>query len=309
MKSYFLNTFKLGVLFLGLITCGSDDDPTTAPPPPTTTTTTTETVPSNFQIYVSDAGKPWRIYKYDGNGSSAQVFIKDLGWPQDIVFLEDKQVVLVSNLDVAFSNISRFNAATGAFIDHFATGIGGPTRMKIGKDNLLYVLQWVGDGTVLRYKLDGTFVDKFTKIGVSQSIGLDWDSSGNLYVSSYNNNGLGGYVRKFDSQGNDMGVYIPGLNGPTNIWFDGAGNLMVLEYNGGAVKRYDATGKFLGIVISGLNQPEGVAILDEGHILIGNGGTGSVKVYNKDFKFIKDIVPSGAGGLVRPNAVIIRKTQ
>ena len=128
------------------------------------------------------------------------------------------QVVLISNL--SSGNINRHNINSGQFIDSFATNIGGPTRIKIGPDGLLYVLQWTGDGLVQRYQLDGTFVDNFTSVGVFQSIGLDWDNEGNLYVSSYNN-GANGSVRKFDPEGNDLGLLIDtGLQGPTDIWFD-----------------------------------------------------------------------------------------
>ena len=83
---------------------------------------------------------PWQILKFDANGENGQVFIDDhLAWPQDIVFLEDQNVVLISNLNT--SEILRFNATTGQFMNTFASNIGGPTRMKIGSDSLLYVLQ------------------------------------------------------------------------------------------------------------------------------------------------------------------------
>ena len=87
-----------------------------------------------FEVYVSDAGNyenpPWQILKYDREGKNAEVFIREnLAWPQDILFLEDDHVVLVSNLNSG--NISKYNIKTGDFIEHFATGIGGPTRMKM----------------------------------------------------------------------------------------------------------------------------------------------------------------------------------
>ena len=166
------------------------------------------------EIYVSDAGNlanpPWQILKFDEQGENPEVFISDnLAWPQDIVFLEDRGEVLISNLNSG--TITRYNANTGAFLSNFATGISGPTRMKIGSDNLLYVLQWQGNGLVLRYQLDGTFVDQFTSVSVSQSIGMDWDSQGNLYVSSFNNT----HVRKFDGSGNDLGLFVnTGLTWP-----------------------------------------------------------------------------------------------
>lgn len=99
-------------------------------------------------------------------------------------------------------SITKYNSTTGDYIENFATGIAGPTRMKIGTDSLLYVLQWSGNGKVKRYQLDGTFVDEFTSVGVPQSIGIDWDNNGNLYVSSYS----GDNVRKFDANGNDLGL-------------------------------------------------------------------------------------------------------
>ena len=260
----------------------------------------------NMEIYVSDAGNfsnpPWQILKFDENGENPQVFIKDnLSWPQDIVFLDESNTVLVSNF--SSNRITRHNAVTGAYISDFAQSISEPTRMKIGKDNLLYVLQWSGTGKVRRYELDGTFVGDFTSLGVSQSIGLDWDKDGNLYVSSYN----GDLVRKFDPQGKDAGVFInSNLVGPTNIWFDENGDLLVSDYDSTSVKRFDPDGNYLGPFLTGLGNSEGVAIFANGNILIGNGRTNSVKMFAKDGTYIEDFVESGSGGLITPNAVVIR---
>ena len=259
-----------------------------------------------IEIYVSDAGNfnnpPWQILKLDGNGGNLEVFINSpLNWPQDILFLEQFNTVLISNL--GSNRITRHNADTGAYIDDFATSIGGPTRMKIGPDNLLYVLQWNGNGRVHRYQLDGTFVGEFTSIGISQSIGIDWDNAGNLYVSSFR----GRSVRKFDTNGNDQGVFInTNLLGPTNIWFDKNGDLLVSDYNGTSVKRFDSNGNFLSEFMTGLNQSEGVGIFSSGEILIGNGASKSVKMFAADGNYIKEFVSSGVGGLIAPNAVVIR---
>jgi len=261
-----------------------------------------------YNIYVSDAGNfttgPYQILKFDPTGNNPQVFIDtNLAWPQDILFLEDQGVVLISNLSTG--EINRHDAQTGAYINHFATGIGGPTRLKIGQDDLIYVLQWVGNGKVWRYNQDGTFVDEFTSTGVSQSIGLDWDAAGNLYVSSY----TGDLVQKYSSSGVDLGTFIDtDLVGPTNIWFDDAsGDLFVADYDGGAVKRFDSDGNFIETYISGLQFPEGVAFNPvDGSMLIGNGGTAAVKLFTSSGTFIEDIVTSGDGDLLTPNAVVLR---
>ncbi|MBX2874508.1 MAG: NHL repeat-containing protein [Saprospiraceae bacterium] len=258
-------------------------------------------------LYVSDAVDfdtgPWNIYRYDENGQNPIVFIDSgLGWPQDILFLEDQNQVLISNLNSG--RINRHNANTGTLLGSFATGINGPTRIKIGPDNLLYVLQWSGNGRVLRYQLDGTFVDEFTSVRVTQSIGLDWDANNNLYVSSFD----GATVRKFDPNGNDLGLFVTSnLQGPTNIWFDGDGNLIVTDWSGNAVEQFDANGNHVKTLISsGLSQPEGVDFFPNGNFVIGSGGTKEVKLYDSNGSFVQNLVSAGSGGLVRPNAVRIR---
>ncbi len=260
----------------------------------------------DFAVYVSDAAgfnsPPWKILKFDENGTNPEVFINtNLGWPQDILFLEDQGVVLVSNLTTGL--INKHDAETGSLISTFAGGIGGPTRIKIGADNLLYVLQWSGNGRVWRYDLDGTFVDEFTAVGVSQSIGMDWDSEGNLYVSSFS----GRSVRKFDSAGNDLGLFInSNLLGPTNIWFDDNGDLLVVDYNGTAVKRFDSAGNYLGDFLTGLGNAEGVAHLPNGNILIGNGSNNAVKMFSPEGTYISDFISNSSGNLINPNAVVVR---
>lgn len=259
------------------------------------------------EIYVSDAGNfqnpPWQILKFDENGNNPEVFIdQNLAWPQDILFLEDQGVVLVSSLNSG--RIDRYDADTGNFISIFASNIAGPTRMKIGPDGLLYVLQWTGLGRVLRYQLNGTFVDEFTQVGVAQAIGLGWDSAGRLYVSSYS----GGSVRRFDTDGADLGLFIiSNLAGPTNIAFTTGGDLLVSDYDAGAIKRFDANAFYQGVFIGGLASPEGIAQLPGGDLLIGNGGTSAVKRYTTAGAFVEDFVASGAGGLLRPNAVVVRQ--
>lgn len=256
-----------------------------------------------LEYYISDAGNfnnpPWQILKFDANGENGSVFTKEnLGWPQDILFLNDE--VLISNLNTGV--INRHDPDSGDYLGTFAGGISGPTRMKVGPDTLLYVLQWSGTGHVLRYELDGTFVDQFTDIGVPQSIGLDWDTQGNLYVSSYN----GGFVRKYDTEGKSMGQFAGGLSGPTNIIFRPNGDLLVLDYDAGNAKLYDAQGNFKNIFISSLNNPEGIAVLANGNLVIGNSGNGSVKVYDPNGNYLNDLFPPNSLNLLRPNAVLTK---
>ncbi len=261
----------------------------------------------NTHMYISDAGNfnlpPWQILKFDANGENGEVFISShLAWPQDILFMEKDNIVLISNLNSG--QILRFNATSGAYISVFASAIGGPTRMEIRPDSLLYVLQWTGNGKVRRYHLDGSFVDEFTSVGVTNSIGLDWDTSGNLYVSSYS----GKFVQKFSPSGADLGKFIStNLVGPTNIWFDQNGDLLVNDYDAGVVKRFDSNGLFKSVFISNVPQCEGVDFLPDGSTILGIGGTSSVSVFNSSGTLTNTIVPSGTLGLITPNAVVLRQ--
>jgi hypothetical protein len=260
----------------------------------------------NYDVYVSDAGNfsqpPWQILKFDQDGKNPEVFIsQNLDWPHDILFLEGAGTVLISNFNSG--KIERFNAETGQYIDTFASQIPGPTRMKIGPDGLLYVLSSSANARVKRYELDGTFVGDFTSISLPRCLGLDWDAQGNLYVASYDLQ----LVRRFDTEGSDQGNFVnTNLNGPTNIWFDDNGDLLVLDYDAGVVARFDENGVFQGNFIQDLSQAEGVGFLPDGDILLGNGGTSAVKRFAPEGTFVEDFVTAQSGGLIQPNAVVVR---
>ncbi|MAZ71744.1 MAG: hypothetical protein CMC70_01225 [Flavobacteriaceae bacterium] len=261
----------------------------------------------DLKIYVSDAEtfapNTGKILQYDIDGSNPITFIdEELSWPQDIVFLADQNAVLISNLNS--NKITKYNASTGAYIGDFAIVAGGPTRMKIGTDNLLYVLQWSAtDNKVLRYELDGTLVGEFTSTGVPRSIGMDWDSDGNLYVSSFSQ----ANVTSFDTMGSLIGEFVDNteLSGPTNVFIDSEDNLFVLDWNDGDVEQYDSTGGYTGKFIENLGQVEGVDFLANGNILLGNGTTSEIKQYLSNGMFVENTVPSETGGLEQPNAVIL----
>jgi hypothetical protein len=175
--------------------------------------------------------------------------------------------------------------------------------MKIGPDGLLYVLSSSANARVKRFELDGTFIDDFTSISMPRSLGLDWDVFGNLYVSSYDLQ----IVRVFNTEGIDQGNFVStNLNGPANIWFEEDGDLMVLDYDAGVVAHFDRNGVYQGNFIEGLSQAEGVDFLPDGDILIGNGSTGAVKSFTSQGAFIEDFVSSQSGGLMQPNAVVVR---
>ena len=262
---------------------------------------------SAYEIFVSDAGgfnsPPWQILRYAEDGSNPEVFIdSQLGWPQDILFVPGTEQVLISNLTT--SRINRHNADSGEFIDIFDQTITQPTRMAIGPDGLIYALQWSGDGLVRQYQTDGTALGNFTSVGISQAIGLDWDADGDLYVSSFDQ----AAVHRFDNTGQYLGAFIQSnLQGPTNIFFQGS-DLLVLDWTAGTIERFDSNGDHVDTFATGLRQPEGIAELPNGNFLIGNGQGKTVREHSADGAFIANRVARAAGGLIQPNAVVIRST-
>ncbi|WP_299521594.1 T9SS type A sorting domain-containing protein [Winogradskyella sp.] len=284
-------------------------------------------LPEGSYILVSDITanvtptSDYKILKFDNNGENGELFTDvELSWPQDILIAEipnEGHRVLVSNL---FSGkITKYDL-DGNYVGDFATGIGGPTRMHI-RNNELYVLQWFNQSApefVLRYSLDGTPLGNFTDTGTTLSIGLDWDSDGNFYLSSYGsppfngNPAIPAQIYRYNSQGEFESVFISetDLAGPTNIWFDksGSGDLWVIDYNSNSVKRFDSEGNLIGTIITGLSTPEGVAFLENGNFLIGNGITGLIKMYDSNGTFIEDFIDAQASmeaNLINTNAFYI----
>ncbi|WP_460218323.1 T9SS type A sorting domain-containing protein [Psychroserpens sp. MEBiC05023] len=274
-------------------------------------------LPEGSHLLVSDITaqvtptSDYKILKFDHNGENGVLFTdEELSWPQDILIANlpnEGYRVLISNF---FSGkITKYDL-DGNYIDDFATGIGAPTRMRI-LDNILYVLQWNnqnGPEFVLQYNLDGSLLGNYTSAGIFLSIGMDWDSDGDFYISAFGS----GRVYKFNSSGQYDSIFIneSNLSGPTNIWFDKTenGNMWVIDYGDSSLKLFNSLGEPLGTIVSGLSTPEGVAFLDNGNFLIGNGPTGLIKMYDSNGTFIEDFIDSDASmaaNLINTNAFYI----
>ncbi|MBK8498257.1 MAG: hypothetical protein IPL52_05450 [Flavobacteriales bacterium] len=108
-------------------------------------------------------------------------------------------------------------------------------------------------------------------LGTPNGLGHFWDELGRFYISVYGNGG-NGYVRRFDADGNDLGVFIDSsiLQGPTDLLRLANNDVLVQDWTTGLVQRFDASGQYLGVFASGLTNPEGHAFPPDGTLLMGD---------------------------------------
>ncbi|MBK6342822.1 MAG: hypothetical protein IPF41_09585 [Flavobacteriales bacterium] len=158
----------------------------------------------------------------------------------------------------------------------------------------------------VRFDLDGAFVDEFTTTGVANGLGHFWDSIGRFYISVYGNGGTG-TVQRFAADGALLDIFIDSsiLQGPTDLWQDDNGDVLVQDWTTGAVLRFDSTGAFLSTYISGLSNPEGHAFLPNGDLLMGDWGEDAVHRLGASGNSLGYF--TSGNGLTDPNCVRVRE--
>ncbi len=126
----------------------------------------------------------------------------------------------------------------------------------------------------------GTFADSSS--GLSEPLGLAFDSSGNLYAADEFDN----TIKKFDSGGQETVFANTGLHLPFGLAFDSAGNLYAANYNNNTIEKFAPSGSDLGpFASSGLSNPSFLAFDVSGNLYAANdnntivefdsGGTGT----------------------------------
>ncbi|NNF01053.1 MAG: hypothetical protein HKN22_00065 [Bacteroidia bacterium] len=266
---------------------------------------------TTYEILVSSRGTN-SVKQYDINGNYLSDFVSNgsggLATTEDILFHPDG-TVLVSGFNN--TTIKQYNGISGAYIGDFTTGyaLSNPSKMSIGWDSLLYVTQWgATQNNVVRFDLQGNFVDEFTSNGAPNGIGHTWDSENNFYIALFGQSG-NGTVHKYDTAGNSLGTFINSsvLQGPTDIWFDKNGDMLVEDWSSGTVLRYDSAGQFIGIFLSGMTNPEGITILPNGDMLIGDWGQDAVHRFDSLGGYIGYF--TAGNGLTDPNNIAMREQQ
>lgn len=262
-----------------------------------------------YTVFVSSRGNSSvKTFDLDGNylGNFVAPGYGGLSGTEDILFHPDGRILVSGFQNTA---IKSYDGENGIYLGDFSSGysLATPSKMSIGPDSLIYVTQWgTTQNKVVRFDLEGNFVDEFTSVGVPNGLGHIWDADGDFYIAQYGNGG-NGIIKRFDPDGKDLGTFINSaiLQGPTNIWWGPGGDMYITDWTVGNVLRYSSSGSYKGVWAAGMVNPEGVATLPNGDILIGDWGVDAVHQFDSLGTSLGNF--NTAGGLSDPNSVRLRE--
>lgn len=190
-------------------------------------------------LYVSSAGSN-NVLRYNGQtGAFIDEFatFQGMNFPAELNFRGG--MLYVSDF-VFNGRVSRFDASTGALVDHFVTGAATPDGQAWDADGNLYVSNF-SSNSIRRYNgTTGAYINDFVAPNAGALSGpLDnlFLPNGDLLVSSFRN----GSIKRYDANENFSGTVISGLSGgPQGLEIGPDGLLYVGDYGNGIIRRYDA---------------------------------------------------------------------
>ena len=291
-----------------------------------------------------------RILSYNGTtGAFQSVFA-----PQNSVALDEPAMptgLAISPIDnflyiasPGTNRVLRYDAETGAFIGVFVADdpltpmvnesgeLLTPAALAFDALGNLYVSSFQNN-RVLRYDPTGLFLNNFvaddlTTPTVDESgglvgpIGIAFDATGNLYVSSR----ATGTVLRYDANGVFLGSLVPTgtLIAPAELVFSpGGANLYVSESGANAIRRFDGTGVLIDTIVAddpatvgidetgGLLTPRGLVVSTDGSLLVNSSDSDQVLRYDSatglflEVFLSNDTLPEAVGSLDRPIGLLV----
>lgn len=243
--------------------------------------------------------------EYLGDWGSGQIE----GETQDVAIGPDGMLYVSA---LPNKHILKFDPANGIFLGHFTTGyeLNKPTKISFSADGYLYVSQWgEGQSSVVRFNAQTGAFDRDCTGPQAAPLGQAFDAAGNLYVACFYSKD----VRKFSPAGDYLGVAVPAdqLKGPSNIWFDPEGALLVADWDSGAIKRFLAAGDafvFEREFASGFARLEGVALGPDGFLYACDWYRNLIQKLNATTGSAIGVYLEG-GGMLQPNGLAFYKVK
>jgi outer membrane protein assembly factor BamB len=155
-----------------------------------------------------------------------------------------------------------------------------------------------GSNKVYRYNMSGGLIGTLDAAGnLSGPLCARMGPDGKIYVASEGNNRI---VRFSASTGAYIDDFIndPGLNSPTGITWDRAGNAYVASFNGNKVRKYTSSGGFVSDFVTAgsgtlSGADNGISFGPDGHLYVPSYNNNRVLKYNGvTGAFISSFIPS-----------------
>ena len=204
-------------------------------------------------LYVASNGSN-NVLMFNGqSGDFIRVFATrpDMNWPAEITFRGDHLYVSDFSSQFTVGRVSRFNANTGAFVDHFITGASFADGQSWDSNGDLY-LSHFGSNSIRKYDGEtgvdlGAFVNSSSG-GLGGPLDNLFMPNGDFLVSSFNTQS----IKRYDSNGVYIDDPITGLTGgPQGLVLGPDGFLYAGDFGRGLINRYDPnTYAFLGTFAS-----------------------------------------------------------
>ena len=259
-----------------------------------------------FNILVSSRNTN-SVKMYDGKTGE---FLGDWVDPKENGLVAPQQLSLAPGGYVLISGrgnnaLMKYDRRTSKFLGDFTSGytLDNPTKFSFSPKGKIYVSQWGAQhSSVVRFDAQtGAFIDHYTD-NLNQPLDHAWDQEGNFYVSCFGDKD----VKRLLPGNGRLGSFTPPgtLEGPTDIWFDENGDLLVADWPVGMIKRFDGEdGLLLDTLLTGMVRLEGHGYGPDSLLYLCDWQSNLVLRYDPETGSLRDTIIT-EGGLQQPNSLL-----
>ena len=262
----------------------------------TVTAATSTTLTVSFTIPPANLGALLATVSVNGISSGAAVEVATV--VQDYVVMTLSGIYAAGALACDSSgNLFAVNSSFGNTVSKFApgattpsatiSGFNWPNDLAVDSSGNLFVAN-SGDSTVSMVA-PGAITPSATLTGLNFPVALAVDSSGNLFVANgfFNYTGnlfvingfYGNTVSKFAPGSTTPSATLTGLNQPSDLAVDSAGNLFVADPFANTVSKFAQGATTPSATLTGLSGPQALAVDSAGNLFVANLFTNTVSKF------------------------------